>query len=87
MTGDRVKPAEEEDGREIFVNKKKFRVEQRSLKGAQILQLVGYNVNEYDLFLVRGQTSEKIDADQSVEIENGMHFNALLKSVPYGTVP
>ena len=69
----------------IFVNKtKKIRVEEATLTGAEILQRAGFDVSKYDLFLVKGQTSEKIEADQVVEIENGMHFNAILKSVPYG---
>lgn len=69
----------------IFVNKtKKIRVEEATLTGAEILQRTEFEVNQYDLFLVKGQTSNKIEPTQEVEIENGMHFNAILKSVPYG---
>lgn len=68
----------------IFVNKKKFEVKEEKLSGAQILQLAGFDSNQYDLFLIHGQKSEKIEADHFVTIENGMHFNAILKSVPYG---
>lgn len=68
----------------IFVNKKQFKVTEDSLTGAQILALAGFDVNQYDLFLVHGQSSQKVEPNQSVKIENGEHFNAILKSVPYG---
>jgi len=79
---------EHHNGREhaktIFVNKKKFEVKEEKLSGAQILQLAGFDPTQYDLFLIHGQKSDKIEVDQFVTIENGMHFNAILKSVPYG---
>lgn len=71
-------------GKEIFVNKKRFLVTEESLTGAQILQLSGFDPAQYDLFLVHGQKSDLIAADKSIEIKNGLHFNAILKNVPYG---
>jgi hypothetical protein len=68
----------------IFVNKKQIHVSEDSLTGRQILEKAGFDPNQYDLFLVHGQNSQKIEPDQSVEIKNGLHFNAILKSVPYG---
>ena len=68
----------------IIVNKKQIRVDKDSLTGRQILEKAGLDANQYDLFLVRGQKSEKIEAEQSVSIKNGLQFNAILKSVPYG---
>lgn len=68
----------------IFVNKKEIRVDEDDLTGKQILEKAGFDPNQYDLFLVHGQTGQKIEQDQHVEIKNGMHFNAILKSVPYG---
>jgi hypothetical protein len=68
----------------IFVNKKQLKVTEASLTGQQILTIAGYDINQYDLFLVHGQQSEQIQSNQSVEIKNGMHFNAILKSAPYG---
>lgn len=68
----------------IFVNKKQIRVEEDSLTGRQILEKAGLEANQYDLFLVRGQNSEKIEPEQVVSLKNGLHFNAILKSVPYG---
>jgi hypothetical protein len=68
----------------IFVNKKQLKVTEASLTGQQILALAGYDVNQYDLFLIHGQQSEQIQPNQTVEIRNGLHFNAILKSAPYG---
>ena len=68
----------------IFVNKKELKVDQATLQGKQILSDAGYNSAQYDLYLVRGQKSEQIQPDQSVTIENGLHFNAILKNAPYG---
>lgn len=68
----------------IFVNKKQLKVTESTLTGQQILTQAGYDVNQYDLFLIHGQQSEQIPPGQSVKIENGLHFNAILKSAPYG---
>lgn len=68
----------------IFVNKKELHVVEDHLTGKEILSRAGFDPNSYDLFLVHGQKSEKIESDQSVLIKNGEHFNAILRSVPYG---
>jgi len=68
----------------VHVNKKRFEVSEEKLTGTQILQLAGYDPNQYDLFLVHGQKDELIAPNQPVEIENGLQFNAILKNVPYG---
>ncbi len=68
----------------IFVNKKEIRVEEANLTGSQILHLASLDPTQYDLFLVQGQQSTQIGPDQLVEIRNGLHFNAILKNVPYG---
>jgi len=73
-----------EQEKNIFVNKKKIQVAENDLTGSQILQKAGMSANEYDLFLIHGQQNDKIAPDQIIHIENGMHFNAILKSVPYG---
>ena len=80
------KHEQEKQGHEktIFVNKKEYHVPDDKLTGSQILHLAGFDVNQYDLFLIRGQKSEQIGLDQHVTIENGMHFNAIPKSAPYG---
>ena len=68
----------------IFVNKKEITVREDKLDGAQILTLARLEPEKYDLFLIRGQHSDKIKPNQVVEIKDGMRFNAILKSVPYG---
>ena len=79
---------QEEHGHEhekiIFVNKKQIRVIEDKLTGRQILEKAEYDPTQYDLYLVHGQNSQKIELDQVVEIKNGLHFNAILKSAPYG---
>ena len=68
----------------IHVNKKELKVTENALTGRQILTLAGYSVDQYDLFLVHGQKDEEIKPDQTVEMKNDLHFNAILKSAPYG---
>lgn len=68
----------------IFVNKKEFKVTEKTLTGTQILGLVGYTPTEYDLFLVEGQKSQQIGPDQSIQIKDGLRFNAIIKKAPYG---
>ena len=68
----------------IFVNKKEIAVREDRLNGEQILTLARLKPEEYDLFLIRGQISDKIEPEQEVEIKDGMRFNAILKSVAYG---
>jgi len=68
----------------IFVNKKQLKVAEKTLTGQQILALAGYAVDKYDLFLVQGQKDEQIKPEQSVEMKDGLHFNAILKNAPYG---
>ncbi len=81
---DSDKEQKHEHAKIIFVNKKEIRVEEDKLTGKEILSRAGFDPNSYDLFLVHGQKSEKIEPDKVVEIENGLHFNAILRSVPYG---
>lgn len=75
-------PADEE--KIIFVNKKKIHVKESYLTGKEILEKADFDPDQYDLFLVRGQKSERIKLDQKVYIKNDMHFNAIRKDVPYG---
>ena len=74
---------EKKDEKVIFVNKDKFKVEEDQLTGSQILALVGIS-QDYDLFLVQGQDSQKIEPAQIVEIKNGLHFRVIITVVPFG---
>ena len=71
------------DEKVIFVNKNQIRVDEDQLTGRQILAMAGIS-QDYDLFLVQGQDSQKIELDQVVEIKNGLHFRVIIKVVPYG---
>lgn len=68
----------------IFVNKKELKVTESSLTGKEILERAGYDPNLFDLYLVEGQKSEQIQPTQSVPMRNGLHFNAIKKTAPYG---
>lgn len=68
----------------IYVNKKEIRVKEDASAGKQILEYAKLEVDKYDLFLVKGKDSERIQDNQPCEINNGMQFHAILKSVPYG---
>lgn len=71
------------DEKVIFVNKNQIRVTEDELTGNQILQKAGIS-QEYDLFLVRGQESQKIEPDEIVNIKNGLRFRVIIKVVPFG---
>ena len=71
------------DEKLIFVNKTQIRVSEDELTGNQILQKAGIS-QEYDLFLVRGQESQKIEPDEIVNIKNGLRFRVIIKVVPFG---
>lgn len=59
---------------EIFVDDKKFKVEQTSMTGADIKALAGVDPS-YQLFLEReGHEDEQIQDNQSVPIKSGLHF-------------
>ena len=71
------------DEKVIFVNRDQFKVEEDQLTGSQILAIAGVS-QEYDLFLVRGQDSQKIEPDEIVEIRNGLRFRVIIKVVQFG---
>ena len=45
-----------------------------------MLEMAGFAVNEYNLYLVYEQNkSEEIKPNENIEIQNGLRFNAVLK--------
>lgn len=68
----------------IFVNKQPTKVSEDKLTGREVLEKAGLKPDDYDLYLVQGQTTHQIGPDQTVDIKNGLHFNAIPRSVPYG---
>ena len=75
--------SEKKDEKVIFVNRDKFKVDEDELTGRQILEIAGIS-QDYDLFLVQGQCSDKIEPNQVVKIKNGLRFHVIIKVVPYG---
>lgn len=68
----------------IFVNKTKYDVTASSMTGEQILALAGFTPDKYDLFHVHGHDQIKIEPNQSVQIQNGMKFQAILRNIQFG---
>ena len=73
-----------EYNKSIFVNNKKIYVKEDELHGKEILALAGFEPEKYDLFLVHGQESKRIEDDQLSEIKNDMRFTAILTDVAFG---
>ena len=64
----------------IYINERGFPVIENSLSGARLLEMAGFAVNEYNLYLVYEQNkSEEIKPNENIEIQNGLRFNAVLK--------
>jgi len=57
----------------IFIDQKKFEVDQPSLSGAQLRSLGGVPEN-YALFLEQSGEDREIKPTDSVALKNGMHF-------------
>lgn len=81
-----------EGARTIYINKKPIHVTGSVLSRDAILTAGGYNLAQYSLYSMPGsagpqgptrQTLE-IKEGQTVEIYDGIHFNAILQDVPYG---
>ena len=66
------------------VNNREYLIREDLRSGRAILELAGFDTDKYDLFLVRGQKSERIRDDQPCRIKDGMQFHAILKDVQYG---
>lgn len=84
----------------IYINKKPVRVTGSVLSRDAILTAGGYNLVQYALFSVPGFTGQpgqagavepgmiwrslEITEGQTVDVYEGLHFNAILQDVPYG---
>ncbi len=65
---------------EFFVNNREFFSPQEEIEGAQIKDLAKVPL-DYELYIVRGDKSERIADNQVVHIHAGEHFRA----IPAGT--
>jgi len=68
----------------IFVNKEKFRVDEKTMTGTEILALINYTPDKYDLFRKDGTENIPVQKDEVVVLKNGMHFYAILKNIQFG---
>lgn len=68
----------------IHINKKKFKVTSETLTGNELLALVGQSSNGYCVFLLKGNNQEEIQPNESITIENGMHFQTIIKDIKFG---
>lgn len=75
-----------QEKREIFIDKKKFEVTDTSLSGEQLRQLPNPAIgDDRDLYLeVPGGEDNLIDATETVELKNGMHFFTVPKTINPG---
>jgi len=71
----------------IFINRRKYDVEARSMTGREILAVAGF-AEGYDLLLLQGEGDptggEVILADQPVDIRAGMHFRVIPGNRTFG---
>jgi len=71
----------------IFINRRKYEVEPRSMTGREILALAGF-AEGYDLLLLQGEGDpaggDLLLADQSVEIKPGLHLRAIPGNRTFG---
>ena len=77
---------EKHDGVPIHIDRKKYKVEKKTITGAELRQLPNPPIgNDYDLFLeVPGGQDELIADDTKVELKPGMHFFSVQKTINPG---
>lgn len=68
----------------IHINKKMFKVTAETLTGKELLSLVSQSSNEYCIFLLKGNKQEEVEPDESITMENGMHFQSVVKDIKFG---
>ncbi len=72
----------------MLVNKKEITVDakegQAGVIVGELMGQAGYPKEDYDLFLISGGTAERLDPDGPVSVEDGVKFNAVRRSNPYG---
>ena len=72
----------------IFINRRKYEVEERPMTGREILAVAGF-AEGYDLLLLQGEGDQSggqpILADQVVEIKAGLHFRVIPGNRTFGS--
>lgn len=71
----------------IFINRRKIDVAGGNMTGEQILGAGDYGP-DYNLFLLQGEGDPSggvaVGRDQSLDVENGMHFRAIPGNANFG---
>jgi len=71
----------------IFINRRKYEVDERPMTGREILTVAGF-AEGYDLLLLQGEGDpsggQLILADQTVDIKPGLHFRAIPGNRTFG---
>jgi len=72
----------------IFVNRRKLDVAERTITGAQLLALAGFEGQSWDLLLLQGEGDpsggELILADRELTLKEGEHFRVLPGNRTFG---
>ncbi len=79
--GSNEQPGDKEHDFQIFVNSRPRKVAGPKISFGEVLQLAGFDTNSQDLGLydvewVHGNRAGSLTPGQSVELENGMRFDA-----------
>ncbi|NGF74395.1 YegP family protein [Fluviicola sp. SGL-29] len=68
----------------IHINKKMFKVTSQTMTGNDLLALVGQSSTGYCIFLIKGNKQDEVKPNESITIENGMHFQTIVKDIKFG---
>lgn len=64
----------------IFINRRRYEAESRTMTGRQILALAGFG-DDHDLFVLQGEGDRTggtpVGLDQTVDLHEGEHFRAI----------
>lgn len=68
----------------IHINKTKYKVEEDSMTGSELLALAGFSSSTHCLFLLEGNKQIEIKSNESVSLKNGMRFQAIVNDIKFG---
>ncbi|MGD9673426.1 MAG: hypothetical protein AB7U98_08100 [Candidatus Nitrosocosmicus sp.] len=72
----------------VYVNDKVLVLDRATITSSELLEMAGFSSLVYDMFKVQDQDTKKnrkkqvnkpLDENKKINIETGMHFNAILK--------
>lgn len=68
----------------IHIQDEMFKVEKAIMTGKELLSLSKKSDTEYEIYLVKGKNKDLIQPNESVNLQNGMHFYVVLKEIKFG---